>query len=387
MTKSEKFVADLCNMSFLPFWSFPSPIGKKGKELCDLLVVCENIIIIISVKDITISKHEDETIVYERWVKKAILESVSQIYGAERFLRNEDIVELKNSTHKIKLPPKEKRVIYRIAIAFGSKPHFPLPMGHFEGGYVSVFDEKSTVTILKELDTLTDFTRYLDAKQKFSENNTIMLPNEIDFLALYLQTGLVFEVQENIVLAGDNLWDDYVKSEEYRKWKTDIEISYVWDIMIQSFFLNNVKPEISNQKRDDLERAIRLINLEPRINRIELGLILENMLKSGVKARMLNPFGDAKHTYVFMPLNDKNWNLKEAELGLRCIIARAEFPTAEKIIGIAIGKVSNEEITFDVHYLDIPEIDENFIKNAESIKNELGFFKNIRQTYSKDMRY
>lgn len=349
MTESEKFVAELCSMSFLPFWSFPSPIGKKGKELCDLLVVCENTIIVFSIKDITPSKHEDEIIVYDRWVKKAIIESVSQIYGAERFLRQEDTVTLKNSNYKIHLPPKEKKIIYRVAIAFGSKPYFPLPMGHFENGYVSVFDEKSTVTILKELDTITDFTRYLDAKQRFSEKNTIVLPNETDLLALYLQTGLDFDVDENIVLAGNNLWYDYIKTEEYNKWKSDIVVSYVWDVMIQSFFLNNVKSEITNQKRIDIERAIRIINLEPRVSRMELGLVLENAIKTKVKARMFKPFDGAKHAYVFMPLNEANWETKEAELGLRCIVARAELPMVEKIIGIAAARHGAGEITFDLH--------------------------------------
>lgn len=65
MTPSEKFVADLCRKSFLPFWSFPSPLGKKGKELCDILVVCESNIIIISIKDIRVTQNDDEMVQYE----------------------------------------------------------------------------------------------------------------------------------------------------------------------------------------------------------------------------------------------------------------------------------------------------------------------------------
>lgn len=386
MTTSEKFVADLCAMSFLPFWSFPGPIGKKGKELCDLLVVCHNTIIIFSVKDITPSQHDDEVVVYDRWVKKAIIESISQIYGAERFINTVDSIQLKNSDHIITLPVKEKRIIHRVAIAFGSKDYYPLPMGDFENGYVNVFDEKATTTILKELDTVTDFTNYLLAKQRFSEKHTIMLPYETDFLAFYLQTGLSLDVDEDVVLVGENLWEDYSKSEKYAQWKTVIEVSYVWDMMIQRFYMDYVKPGVSHEKRRDMERAIRLINLEPRINRLELGLILENASKTKVKARMIKPFDGAEHTYVFMPLTADNWEHKEAELGLRCIVARAQFPEAKKIIGIAIGRTSEDNFTFDLHYLNMPEIDEKFIANADSIKEELGFFKKITQTHSKDMR-
>lgn len=45
MTTSEKYVSELCEKSFLPFWSYPNPIGKNNKELCNILIVCGNIIL------------------------------------------------------------------------------------------------------------------------------------------------------------------------------------------------------------------------------------------------------------------------------------------------------------------------------------------------------
>jgi len=65
MTTSEKYVSELCEKSFLPFWSYPNPIGKNNKELCDILIVCGDIIIIISVKDIKVSNHVDDIVNYE----------------------------------------------------------------------------------------------------------------------------------------------------------------------------------------------------------------------------------------------------------------------------------------------------------------------------------
>ena len=148
MTPSEKYVSELCEKSFLPFWSFPNPIGKKGKELCDIFVVCHNTIIIISVKDITVSQHKNESIQYKRWAKKAITDSSDQIHGAERFLENVDEVFSKNRKNKIKLPPKKSRIIHRIAIAFGSKDNFPLPFGDFGKGFVHIFDEKTKAELV-----------------------------------------------------------------------------------------------------------------------------------------------------------------------------------------------------------------------------------------------
>ena len=56
MTPTEELISKLCKETFLSFWSFPMPFVKKGKELCDLLVVCDPDIIIFSVKDITVKE-------------------------------------------------------------------------------------------------------------------------------------------------------------------------------------------------------------------------------------------------------------------------------------------------------------------------------------------
>jgi hypothetical protein len=386
MTPSERYVAELSEKSFLPFWSFPNPIGKKSKELCDVLVVCGNIIIIISVKDIRVSEHNDVLIQYERWVKKAIHDSIDQIHGAERYLSTVDEVLLKNRDIKIKLPPKELRIIHRVAIAFGSPEIFPLPTGDFDKGYVHVFDERSTATILSELDTVTDFTDYLTAKRKFVSNKTILIPSEVDFLAYYLQRGFNAELPAGTVIAGENLWKDYIISDEYSKWQEDIIVSYIWDFMIQQLHKNHITDTTSKEKREELEEAIRTINLEPRMNRIELGGILENAIENKVNARMLKPLKGAEYAYVFMPLTDKNWDEKEEELELRCMVARHENPTAEKIIGISIGSNSKGESCFDICTVVIPEIDEDFIREVKDIKKELGYFNNPVISHSKDFR-
>jgi len=386
MTPSERYVAELCDKSFLPFWSFPNPIGKKNKELCDVFVVCENHIIIISVKDISVSENKDESVQYERWVKKAIYSSSDQIYGAERFLESVNDVFSKDNKTKIRLPEKNKRIIHRIAIAFGSKDNFPLPTGDFGKGFVHVFDEKSTFTVLSELDTITDFTNYLVAKEGFIADKRILIPTESDFLAFYLQTGLEIDVPADTIASQEGLWESYVNSKEYAKWRKDIEISYVWDRMILRLYNYHVSPDITEERRFELEEAVRQINLEPRINRIELGSVLENAKERKVSARMLRPLEGCNHTYVLIPLTDKNWEGKESELKLRCIVARAENPNTEKIIGISIGSNSKGENHFDICYLYIPQLNEDFIKHSKEIQDEFGYFKKPIISHSEDFR-
>jgi hypothetical protein len=380
MTPSEKYVHELCQKSFLPFWSFPNPIGKKNKELCDVFIVCENTIIIISVKDITVSKHDDESINYERWLKKAIHNSVEQIYGAERYLNSVDEVLLKDRKTIIKLPPKNLRIIHRIAIAFGSKDEYPLPYGNFGQGYVNVFDEKSTSIILSELDTITDFTEYLVAKENFFSNKKILIPREIDFLAFYIQTGLELDFTPDVISCENNLWESYIETEDYIKWKDDIALSYIWDIMILQLFSIHGN-STTNENRNETEEAIRLINLESRINRISLGENLSEVIKKNISARILKPLENSNHSYVFMPVNGDEWNdssLVEAELTLRCDVARYINSSAQKVVGLAIGNDIKDRFRFCVCCIEVPEIDELFTNHVKEIQSKLGYFKKIK---------
>ena len=57
-TPTEAFAHSVCRQSFLSLWSYASPQGRTpGKELCDILVVCDPDIIIFSVKEVKPKVH------------------------------------------------------------------------------------------------------------------------------------------------------------------------------------------------------------------------------------------------------------------------------------------------------------------------------------------
>jgi len=85
VTASEAFVTKLCSRAFLLPWTEPNPIKAPGKELCDVLVVCDPDVIIFSVREIRLQA--DAEVGAERWRRRAIDASVNQLYGAERSLR------------------------------------------------------------------------------------------------------------------------------------------------------------------------------------------------------------------------------------------------------------------------------------------------------------
>lgn len=386
MTPSEIFVAELCRKSFLPFWSFPSPLQKQHKELCDVLIVCDNDMIIISIKDIKISSHTDEKVQYERWQKKAILSSIDQIYGAERFLNSVSEITLSDNVTKITLPPKDLRKMHRIAIAFGGENRFPLETGQFGQGFVHVFDEESTFTVFDELDTVTDFINYLNAKEKFLAGKRILVPSEVDFLALYIDTSLELDIDPDTVVLDEGLWEDYQKSPAYRKWRKEIKVSYIWDEIVSQLHQIHIIENKKQELRFDLERATRLITLEPRMNRMELGITLTDAIQKKVKARMIKAFPGSNHSYVFIPLSSKNWAQKEKELQLRCMVARYENQEATEVIGISIGNGPDGRPIFDIAYFNVPDLTPDMIQQIKAAKEELGYFKKPVVSHSKDMR-
>jgi hypothetical protein len=82
VTPAERYLAKLCKRSFLSLWSYPSVYrdqnrsnGGDGKEVCDLLVVFENHVIIFSDKDCKFGNKKSLEVEWSRWYKKAVLDS------------------------------------------------------------------------------------------------------------------------------------------------------------------------------------------------------------------------------------------------------------------------------------------------------------------------
>ena len=91
-TPTERQLVKLSEGSFLDLWSYPNLYrdqklagGTDGKELCDLLVVCDPHVIIFSEKNINWSDKPVQ-VAWSRWFKKAVEKSADQINGAERWI-------------------------------------------------------------------------------------------------------------------------------------------------------------------------------------------------------------------------------------------------------------------------------------------------------------
>ena len=127
INSSEQFVYQVCQKSFLSLWSYVNPQGRTpGKELCDILVVFDPHVIVVSVKEVELKDSGNVAVDWDRWLRRAVDSSEKQIAGAIRWLAEAKAVTPKDGTEGLPLPPVDRRVYHRIAVAFGGRREVPL---------------------------------------------------------------------------------------------------------------------------------------------------------------------------------------------------------------------------------------------------------------------
>lgn len=377
VNSSEKYVSDLCTSTFLSLWSFSNPPGKGKKELCDVLVVCDPYVIVISVKDIKYTKGADGTDTdYSRWQRKAVDGSVDQIYGAERWIASQSAV---GQNQQRPLPPVELRKILRIAVAFGSEGWMPVFSRDFGKGFVHVFTEDSLGLVMRELDTISDFVHYLEARESFT-GALFIEGADTELLGHYLlhNRKLEFDGPGGIVASGT--WDRYIRSPEVKRKRQADQVSYTWDKLVEALASQSSVPVGSwNSSETEYERALRVLAKESRFNRRVLGEALFQFLSLPFGERPSGRIvvGPSGVIYVLRSFpNDSEPEFRLADLANRCFVARY-LQGPGTVIGIGIGEYAEGRgSTTDLVYCEWPNWTEADAEQAARMQKDLNLFVN-----------
>lgn len=257
VNESEQRLANLCSGTFLELWSYPNVFrsqhangDQEGKEVCDLLVVFGDRMLVFSDKRCELKLKGNLDVAWRRWFRNAVRGAEKQLRGAERWLRCSPKSIYLDRQCKQPMPVDLSQVdstkTHRIVIASGasaiirdwsngdwpglvlftplkndhhdrSKPHlknaesndwknfilrFPEEWNHegdslpfmigdisSDAPLVHVFDERAIELLLQELDTMQDFVEYLDQRASIIRDETFtMAPSEEDLLAFYLRS-------------------------------------------------------------------------------------------------------------------------------------------------------------------------------------------------------
>jgi len=387
LNPSEELTHSLCTSSFLSLWCYNNPRGKKGNELCDVLVVCDPDVVVFSVKDIALADPDDPDHV-ARWRRRAIEESVKQLNGAERWLQQADCVVQADGSVGVALPPLAMRRTHRIAVACGSRASLSISSGFEKGRFTHVFTERDLIVVLDELDTITDFVGYLAAKEKFLGGGAgvILDGTEPDLLALYLSQGRSFPDEPDMLIIGEDCWDSLQEDADFIARKEADAESYDWDGLIETFA--DDRGHDASEHGSQMPQREQIVRQMAREDRFCRRVLTKSMRDFFVAAKTGNTRARIMHSpslslprnlYVLVRYrkNEKR-TFRIAELYARCMIAlnKVDDPP-EHVLGIGFGEVKpgigSEN---DLVLVDVSEMDPNdWRREAEQLESELGFFK------------
>ena len=312
---------------------------------------------------------------------------MKQIYGAERNLTKAQCVTRSDGTKGLSLPAPNERIIHRISVSLGGKGVVPIPSGDFEKGFVHVWDESFLCVVMKELDTISDFVDYLQAKETFALKNPglVVEGGEKNILAVFIHGGRKFPTETPPPIINGNQWDRLEEKEEFKlRNETNLE-SHLWDRLIE--YLSQQVLEDRMEFGGNLngnERVLRYMARETRFDRRILSNTFEEFLREAkagvVRARMIVSPSSVGYIF-FAPPVDYHRDARIAELGNRCFVARNELPNCETIIGIGTNVDSAPKgFATDLYLFSVPNWTDKHRSHAEKMKQELGYFREPRVT-------
>jgi len=420
LTPSEQILADLCEHSFLDIWSFPnlandSGLSKNGtgKELCDLLVVFGNDIIIFSDKSCAYPHTGSPRLDWQRWYRRSIADSAKQIRGAERWIRTyPDRIYLDRSCKQkipLALPEASAMHIHRICIGLGANERLQQATGArslaisptvdgdaetFAVGrvtnsetWIHVLDEQSLYTLLRELSTVSDFVEYLRAKEDLIQSDHLLrAESESDLLAYFLWHGRNFASPSAQLLIDGSLWDRFTSNPHYQTRQEEDEISYFWDGLITYFNKQyvNEQLEIGNDiEVGDYEPSIRIMAGESRFDRRVLSKAIleraERAKDSYIGSILQSRRPEIGYVLLIGPGSSKEEHAeyrkhRSAQLVLRCHVAKFVQPQWQHIVGIALDARGVKGSSEDLVFMDVSNWGSEEFSRAEKMQQDLGYF-------------
>jgi hypothetical protein len=393
VTPTERLLAKLCERSFLKLWSYPNPFKDDGAELCDLLAVFDNhVYIFFDRESLRLTEGDADLLTaWSRWKKNVIDEQIRKANGAERYLRMNRAVYLDAKQARpfpIAIPATEM-IVHKIVVAHGAKeacerfsdqnvygslgmtyassePPMTLPfmVGLDKANPIHVFDSHNLPIVLSELDTFSDLTAYIEAKEAaIRKYELLSYCGEEDLLAHYFHSydestrrHYIGTKREGIngIQIGEGDWRELLDRDEYKRRKDADRQSYFWDELIQRTCQNALDGTLLGEgKLLDGRSAIHEMAREPRFMRRALAEKMISAVRNfpdlqGKMARhliMLPSFFPGK-AYVFLQLKVDNVTdddydgeyraTRRAMLNIACGMAKNTFPELHTIIGIVI---------------------------------------------------
>lgn len=437
---SERLLANLCDKTFLKLWSYPNPFNEKQVELCDVLAVFEDNIFVFFDRSSRIldNKEKDINVIWNRWKKEVIDKQIRTANGVERYIRSGRKIFLDQKL-EIPLPIKfdcNQAKIHKIIIAhgaeeacrnfFGGDSYGSLAMEYSrkenanntrkpffihvdKENPVHIFDSFNLKLIFDELDTIYDFSEYLNAKtEAINKYELFVYSGEEDLLAFYFMNFNKSTNKHYIAFDGytgglldEGLWEVFIKRDEYKNKKKEDKISYIWDNIIQKTCGYALEGRmIGSSTLFDGRSAIHEMAKEPRFVRRELSKIIIKAIEDFPepvpsapsflrKVSLIDTSFYKNKAYLFLQLHcpvvtrEEYRQFRLEILKIACGAAKNEFSHLTTIVGIATDPPEySDMVSVDFNLMDGSNWTDEQRMYYEEENEQLNFFKTKDLTVS-----
>ena len=272
LNKSEGYLANVCNRTFLSMWSYPNLYRENGKELADLIVAFGEHILIFSDKDCAYPTMHVPESNWRRWFRRAVKKSAQQLWGAERWIPkypNRVFLDRDCTEHFPFEIDAANAHIHLIMVAHGAsnacKEFFgggsgsmmlespvigldahtrPFVIGDLEPTktFIHVLDDTTLDIVMAALDTISDFVSYLSKKEElFRSDKDIFVTGEEDLLPFYMtkmkgeEHDFDFPDEYSGVFIPEGHWQEFCENPQRKAQIEEDKISYSWDELIEAF--------------------------------------------------------------------------------------------------------------------------------------------------------
>lgn len=425
---SENRLARLCDRTFLTMWSFSNPYKRPGQELCDLLVVFGNDIVLFSDKSCAFRETGDLQLAWSRWCRNAVIESRKEVIAAERWIREHPDRVYVNANCKAQLPipfPEGDDVrFHKVAVAHGSLRRCKAQMGgsgslllnpspgtfdlpfvvsllDSKHHFVHVLDDVTLDIVLQEIDTIADFVRYLRNKEQLFVEQSLLVPtHEEDLLAAHLQTrasdpvgGFGLAMGQKLQVAT-GLWEHLRQRPEHIEKKKQDGISQVWDKIIDVVTQDALENKLLIGQTDlaSTEAGLRMMASECRFARRVLSIALVDLIKNAptnsIVRRLVRPETKpwaTRTAYVFFTFPmassscDDDRKARAVHMYMYCLAIAGKYREYPHVLGIATeAGLANGGRSHDICLIRINEWTAEWEARARSAHEELDVMREDR---------
>jgi gamma-glutamylcyclotransferase (GGCT)/AIG2-like uncharacterized protein YtfP len=374
---AEEFIHELSKKTFFEDWCYLNPKFFDGKELCDVLILFEDILIIWQIKDLKLKKG--------KYDKGEVEKNLRQLCGAKRMLLEaKKPINLVNSKREETFSPEKIKKVYLISALVGEGEDYYSFAELKKENQIHTFTRKFSEIVLEELDTIKDFIRYLEEKEKLISKNTKIniSGGEEEFLSYYLRNEKSFSelFKAGLIIISEGLWEDFQKKEEYKLKKEEDKISYIWDEIIR----------FSHSCGENYEIVAQELAKPDRFERRQLSKAFFDACKIADKQKEMNVFRRFVKmegiTFCFM-MKDGDREIRRNLLQATSFVSRGLNPENNKVLGIATEMTNSPLRSYDFCLMDFPEWSEENDKEMKRIQKELKIFTNPKVYPVKESEY